>query len=267
MPPMQITEQQIDRLTEPTEIDALIAEASMELADIRVQIEREKSYRDSDSSYTRMRFDPATLERLTAQADEAEGILLTLEAKYTGWPRYFHVTNSNGHIHTSTSCSSCNALTQFAWRTDLSGLTEQQVVDREAYNACTVCMPIAPAEQRAAREHYNAQQRAERQSEKTAKANEKLAKAAARAVKFLAKVDAAVEQHCGSWDAFWTEYSTYGHDGRKSVYRLDVPQQVSDYLMDEKKQQEAAAEGRREARWHKDPKAIIAEAREKGLVA
>src|SRR5699024_5899524 len=45
-----------------------------------------------------------------------------------GWNRAFLVANTNGHVHSSTSCSTCRATTQFAWMTDYSGAAEDTIV-------------------------------------------------------------------------------------------------------------------------------------------
>lgn len=206
----------------------------------------------------------ATLKAVIAEIEPLEAIY---EAE--PWSRYWHVTNANGHIHRNQSCSSCFPDTQYGWRTDLSGLSEVEVVEREAYNVCSVCMPIAPAEQRAAREYFNKQQREARKAEKDAKKNEKLAKAATRAVKFLAKVDGIVTKEYGSWEILFRDYSLYGHDGRKSLYgsTFDLPAQVGNYLYDEMQAREHYQNGDKHmpSRHMKDPKAIITEATEKGL--
>jgi hypothetical protein len=165
---------------------------------------------------------------------------LPLEAEYERrpWQRYWHVTNANGHIHTSQSCTSCFYDTQYAWRTDLSGLTDVEVVEREAYNACSVCMPIAPAEQKAARERHNAEQREAKRAERQAKQDAKAAKALDRARKHALKVEKALYQLTGHADpksaveAFRTEWSEYGHDGRKNLYdaTIDLPAMVGNTL-------------------------------------
>jgi hypothetical protein len=203
---------------------------------------------------------------------------IPLEAIYEiePWNRYWHVTNKNGHIHTDQSCPSCFPTTQYGWRTDLSGLTEAEVVEREAYNACSVCMPIAPAEQKAAREYYNKQQREQRANEKQAKKDEKLKKQAIRAQKFLAKVNKVVGDTYGDgnvmagWANLANNYSLHGHDGKKSLYgsTFDLPTQVGDYLYDQMAEMEAQARGDKHmpSRHQRDPKAIIAEATEKGLI-
>lgn len=158
-------------LNTPAEIDTAIAEQLYNL----LKAEREVASLDGQT----WRTDWATqygeaLENL----DAAQAKLDELQSLYTGWSRYWHVSNTNGHIHTSQSCTSCFPDTQYGWRTDLSGLTPEEVVEREAYNACSVCMPIAPAEQRAARQYFNKQERERKAAEK----------AAAKAAKELAKL-------------------------------------------------------------------------------
>jgi hypothetical protein len=176
----------------------------------------------------------------------AEAEPLEVEYERRPWNRYWHVTNANGHIHTDMYCSSCFPDTQYNWRTDLSGLTEQEVVDREAYNACSVCMPIAPAEQKAARERYTREQREARKAEKDQKKADKAKKALDRARKHAVKVEKALLEMTGEANSpeamivFRRDFSLHGHDGRKSVYEatMDMPQMVHDTLYTMKMQQE-----------------------------
>lgn len=153
----------------PVEIDTAIDAALFAIAtaerDVRIW-ENRKYDRDEEKL-------AAALKAL----DEAHAENDRLQALYTGWTRYWHVQNTNGHIHTSQSCTSCFHDTRYFWRTDLSGLTPEQVVEREAYNACSVCMPIAPAEQRAARQAYT---KAERERKAAEKAQAKLEKELAK---------------------------------------------------------------------------------------
>jgi hypothetical protein len=65
-------------------------------------------------------------------------------AKYEGWTRYFLVNNSNGHIHPSMNCSTCNDRTNYNWLTDLSGLTLSEVVAEYGEIVCSICYPDAP---------------------------------------------------------------------------------------------------------------------------
>lgn len=68
----------------------------------------------------------------------------TLSALYTGWSRFFLVTNNNGHIHSSMNCSTCFATTQFGWLPQLSGLTEAEAVADQGEILCSICFPTAP---------------------------------------------------------------------------------------------------------------------------
>jgi hypothetical protein len=202
------------------------------------------------------RYDEA--EHLAAQAevDRIQVLIDPLEAQ-CDWPRYFHVTNVNGHVHTSMRCSSCFYDTRFAWRTDLSGLTPEQVVEQEAHNACSVCMPIAPVEQRAARERYNAQQREARKAERDAAKAVKDAAKRARAVRHVDKVVKAINEQFGGLDSFRNDYDL------SRYYRnsYELPSQVADTLYYLKQTQE---EGRS---FHTINEHVKAELTERGIIA
>jgi hypothetical protein len=63
------------------------------------------------------------------------------------WTRAFLVTNGNGHVHSSMSCSTCNRggqSTQFQWLVEFSDHDESEVVAAAGWRACTVCYPSAP---------------------------------------------------------------------------------------------------------------------------
>ena len=61
-----------------------------------------------------------------------------------GWNRAFLVTNDGGHVHSSMHCSTTRPTTQFAWMTDYSAKSEDEIVEAAGYRACTVCYPSAP---------------------------------------------------------------------------------------------------------------------------
>jgi hypothetical protein len=63
-----------------------------------------------------------------------------------GWTRFFLVTSSDGHIHNSTSCSTCRPSTTYSWLPELSGLTEADAVTARGMILCSVCFPSAPVE-------------------------------------------------------------------------------------------------------------------------
>ena len=62
------------------------------------------------------------------------------------WSRFFLVLNTNGHIHSDTSCSTCFITTEFGWLPQLSGLTEADAVEQQGEILCSVCFPSAPVE-------------------------------------------------------------------------------------------------------------------------
>lgn len=92
----------------------------------------------------------AAFDRAMAALFEVTGQAERYEAEFTrrgGWSRFFTV--SGGHIHSSTSCSTCNKgryATRFVWNPELSGLTEADAVAKLGPTLCTVCFPSAPVE-------------------------------------------------------------------------------------------------------------------------
>lgn len=68
------------------------------------------------------------------------------ERAYTGWARFFLVTSSAGHVHSSMSCSTCRPTTVYGWLPNLSGRGEKEAVDELGPALCSVCFPSAPVE-------------------------------------------------------------------------------------------------------------------------
>jgi hypothetical protein len=82
------------------------------------------------------------------------------EAQYEArrWSRAFLALSSNGHVHSSRSCSTCYSPrydertgewkpgTAFGWFPQYSGLPEEQIVADAGERACTVCYPSAPVD-------------------------------------------------------------------------------------------------------------------------
>lgn len=62
------------------------------------------------------------------------------------WARFFLVTSSDGHIHSSMACSTCRVTTEFGWLPELSGQTEADAVAAHGPLLCSVCFPSAPVE-------------------------------------------------------------------------------------------------------------------------
>jgi hypothetical protein len=90
--------------------------------------------------------DKAALPGLRAELATIEAAIAVEDAKYTGWSRFFLCVSSDGHIHSSTGCSTCTYKTRFAWLPTLSGLDEAAAVREHGAKLCTVCYPSAPVE-------------------------------------------------------------------------------------------------------------------------
>ena len=84
-------------------------------------------------------------------AVKAAGVALDEhESGYGGWGRYFLVVSSDGHIHRSMSCSTCNKgrkSTEFALLPDLSDCGTATAVEALGAALCSVCFPDAPTDQ------------------------------------------------------------------------------------------------------------------------
>jgi hypothetical protein len=92
----------------------------------------------------------AELDSTRATMYAAQAVMVPFNDEFNrrgGWTRAFLVTNGNGHVHSSMSCSTCNrgqSATDFAWMTEYSGMDEAAIVDAAGWRACTVCYPSAP---------------------------------------------------------------------------------------------------------------------------
>lgn len=82
----------------------------------------------------------AEIERLRGQRGHLQGTY----SRARGWSRFYLV--QDGHLHRSTDCSTCYPTTQFYWLTELSGLSDAEIVERAGERACAVCFPDAPVE-------------------------------------------------------------------------------------------------------------------------
>lgn len=82
-------------------------------------------------------------EKLEHAREQVDGLEEAFRIR-GGWNRAFLVANANGHVHSSTSCSTCRPTTQYAWMADYSGTDEDAIVADAGYRACTTCYPTAP---------------------------------------------------------------------------------------------------------------------------
>jgi hypothetical protein len=88
----------------------------------------------------------AALSHAVAACREVED-----EYRRRPWSRYWLVTSSDGHVHRSTCCSTCNkgrSATGFALVPYLSGSTSADAVADLGPALCSVCFPEAPVESR-----------------------------------------------------------------------------------------------------------------------
>lgn len=84
---------------------------------------------------------------LLAKLDRIRGERQALDAEFDrrgGWTRAYFVNNVDGHIHTSTSCSSLRWTTSITWLTEHSGKDADEMVELAGWRACTICFPDAP---------------------------------------------------------------------------------------------------------------------------
>lgn len=98
---------------------------------------------------------PTRADHLEAQADQYGPQIAELTEQMRpyhdeydrrgGWPRAYLVQSNNGHVHSSTNCSTCFITTQYAWLTDYSGKTEEEIVWAAGELGCSVCYPSAPS--------------------------------------------------------------------------------------------------------------------------
>jgi hypothetical protein len=82
--------------------------------------------------------------KLDHERNDLHEKIAALEATYTGWSRFFLVTSSAGHVHSSMHCSTCRPTTRYGWLPALSGQDEPTAVAELGPTLCTVCFPSAP---------------------------------------------------------------------------------------------------------------------------
>jgi hypothetical protein len=89
----------------------------------------------------------AELRAKYATLSDASQAVRTHELGYTGWTRFFLLTSSDGHVHSSMNCSTCNkgrSSSTFALWAELSGVEIDAAVDKLGPALCSVCYPTAP---------------------------------------------------------------------------------------------------------------------------
>lgn len=96
---------------------------------------------DRDSS-----IELAKYEQIVGLIEATEEAIEIGESEYTGWSRFFLVTSSQGHIHSSMRCTTCYRTTTYGWLPELSGKTEAETVAIHGPALCSICFPSAPVE-------------------------------------------------------------------------------------------------------------------------
>jgi hypothetical protein len=94
----------------------------------------------------------ASLPRYDAEEERITAEVATLNAEYRRrpWSRFFLVTSSDGHIHSSMSCQTCRPRTTYGWLPNMSGLSEAAAMAALTELGpgpsalCSVCFPNAP---------------------------------------------------------------------------------------------------------------------------
>lgn len=119
----------------------------------------------------------AALLQAITDRDLANAAFRELEEAYTGWSRFFLVTSSDGHIHSSMSCSTCYPTTVYGWHPTLSGLGQAEAVAELGEILCSVCFPDAPVAWTNGRSKASTEAADAKAAAKAERAAKKLAKA------------------------------------------------------------------------------------------
>lgn len=186
----------------------------------------------------------AELEQTTGLIEATEEAIEIAESEYIGWSRYFVVTSSNGHIHSSMRCTTCYATTTYGWMPELSGSTEEAAVKVLGTTLCSECFKSAPVahqgDKLTAKEAEvlawspdRDEKAARREADRVAKAEAKAKKAANKlkrdetvAHKVNILVDRFGEDHRAALNYVWYDPSCKGYDTALNVYKDMLGQRV-----------------------------------------
>lgn len=129
----------------------------------------------------------ALIDAAVDAIDEAKAIEKAGRAEYArrgGWARYYKVDNSNGHVHTDTTCRTTYASTAWCWPTQLSGADAATVVEAAGSLTCLVCFPDEREEILAQRPvRFDAFETPEQRDERVAREEAAAARTAAKIAK------------------------------------------------------------------------------------
>lgn len=130
------------------------------------------------------------VDHAEAETASLENQIFNLEAQYTGWSRFFLVTSSQGHIHSSMRCHTCYDTTTYGWLPELSGKTSGEAVDELGPALCSSCFPGAGTQQ----DQWSRDQISESQARKLAWSPDRDEKAAKAAAEKAAKAEAKIKK-------------------------------------------------------------------------
>jgi len=134
----------------PVAVDTALAAVYQEKFELERQVDRLRQrveyYQDNSYYANKIPQVESEIRELVEKLGEVIKEVRRLEAFYTGWSRAYLVSNTNGHIHSSTDCSTCFIDTRFVWLTDLSGQDRLEIAGLAGERACSVCFPDAPSE-------------------------------------------------------------------------------------------------------------------------
>lgn len=129
-----------------------------------------------DAAYRARVRNEAEIERLSNRVGDMRRVLGKLEDVYAIylWNRAFIVPG--GHVHSSRGCRTLFADTVLYPVPECSALTEDEIVEKAADRACTVCYPSAPVDKKSTLKAPGEEEVSQRKTEREAKAAEKKAK-------------------------------------------------------------------------------------------
>lgn len=156
--------------------------------------------RSIQSTLDRLTDAEATLARLREEAEP-----LNAEYQRRPWTRAFLVTD--GHVHSSMGCSTCNNgeyATSFTWLTEYSGKDEAEVIEAAKSRACTVCYPDAPVE--------TAGESALMTPDERTRAEKRADAAKAKAARLAKKIEKGLTEDGSEFKVEWLDRNAGGHE-------------------------------------------------------
>jgi NTP pyrophosphatase (non-canonical NTP hydrolase) len=155
----------------PAEVDTLLVEhgfQSMKCEQIveahtksiteceeKIRVYSDPTFQQDDPAYwertikryqDRLDFSRAQVAEMAPKLAEHDAIVRECDQEYSRrpWKRYFLTQNSNGHLHSSTRCTTLYDSTVLALIPSVSGFTTEQIWEAVGEVACDVCFKNSP---------------------------------------------------------------------------------------------------------------------------